>query len=200
MKKNVAVFASGGGSDFQSIIDGVNSGYIDAEIKLLIASKDGIFAIERAKNNGIPFRVFNKNAFVSVEAMWKEIAGLLDENKIDLVVFAGYLSVAGGELVEKYEGRIINIHPSLIPKHCGMGYYGIKVHESVLKSGDKKTGATVHFVDSGADTGAVIMQKEVDVIDGDTAESIQKRVLEAEHKILPEVVKLFCEGKIRYKK
>jgi phosphoribosylglycinamide formyltransferase-1 len=198
MKKNIAVFVSGGGSDFQSIVDGINSGYIkNAEIKLLISSKDGVFALERAKNNGIPFYIFKRSDFEAAEIMWRKIADLLDENKIDLAVLAGYLSILGGEFVERYEGRIINIHPSLIPKHCGMGYYGLKVHESVLKSGDRTTGATVHFVDAGADTGEIIMQKEVEVKDGDTAESLQKRVLEVEHEILPEVVKLFCEGKLR---
>jgi phosphoribosylglycinamide formyltransferase-1 len=198
MKKNIAVFVSGGGSDFQSIIDGIKSGYIkNAEIKLLIGSKDGVFALERAKNNEIPFYIFKRRDFETADVMWKKIADLLDENKIDLVVLAGYLSILGGEFIDRYEGRIINIHPSLIPKHCGMGYYGLKVHESVLKSGDRTTGATVHFVDAGADTGEIIMQKEVEVKDGDTAESLQKRVLEVEHEILPEVVKLFCEGKLR---
>ncbi|MDR2047733.1 MAG: phosphoribosylglycinamide formyltransferase [Clostridiales bacterium] len=197
MKKNIAVFASGGGTDFQSVIDGVRSGRVNAEIKLLITNKDGVYAIERAKNNGIPYRVLKKNDFSDADDFWAKTADILDENKIDLVVLAGYSAILGAGFVAGYYGRIINIHPSLIPKHCGPGYYGIKVHESVIASGDSVTGATVHFVDEGTDTGAVIMRKEVPVFKDDTPESLQKRVLEAEHAILPETVALFCDGRIK---
>ncbi|MDR1940478.1 MAG: phosphoribosylglycinamide formyltransferase [Clostridiales bacterium] len=196
MKKNIAVFASGGGSDFQSVIDAVKSGYIDAEIKLLISGKDDAYAVERAKNNGIPYFIFKKSDYGGdSESMFSDIGGLLDERGIDLVVLAGYLSILAPGFVKKYYGKIINIHPSLIPKHCGMGYYGIKVHESVIASGDKTSGATVHFVDEGADTGDIILQREVEVKDGDIPETLQRRVLEAEHKILPEAVKAVLEGK-----
>lgn len=195
MKKKIAVFVSGGGTDLQSIIDGVRSGMINAEIAMVIASRSDIFALERARANNIPSRVFKKADYLSVEAMYDEIIALLDSLSIDLVVLAGYLTILSENIVKAYAGRIINIHPSLIPKHCGMGYYGIRVHRSVIESGDKVSGATVHFVDEGADTGKIIRQETVPVLEGDTPETLAARVLKLEHKILPEVVRDLCAEK-----
>ncbi|MDR3293928.1 MAG: phosphoribosylglycinamide formyltransferase [Clostridiales bacterium] len=197
MKKRIAVFVSGGGTDFQSVIDAVKRGEIDAEISLLVSSRDGVYALTRAEENSIPSYVFKKKDYADTDEMFRGIDALLTAQKIDVIVLAGYLSILGAEFTKKYLGRIINIHPSLIPKHCGAGYYGIRVHESVIASGDKVTGATVHFVDEGTDTGAVIIQKEIPVLQSDTAESLQQRVLAVEHEILPAGVKLLCEGKVR---
>lgn len=191
--RKIAVFASGSGSDFQSIIDGVSEGRINGEIVLLIASKEGIFAIERAKKAGIAYKVFDKSEFETLEAMDKQIIAALDEAQTNLVVLAGYLNILTPALVSAYRNKIINIHPSLIPNHCGKGFYGMRVHRAVIAAGDKTSGATVHFVDEGADTGAIIMQKSVPVLEGDTAESLQQRVLELEHKMLPEAVAMLCE-------
>lgn len=195
MKKKIAVFVSGGGTDLQSIIDGVRSGMINAEISVVIASRSDIFALERARANNIPSRVFKKADYPSVEAMYDEIIALLDSLSIDLVVLAGYLTILSENIVKAYAGKIINIHPSLIPKHCGMGYYGIRVHRSVIESGDKVSGATVHFVDEGADTGKIIRQETVPVLPDDTPETLAARVLKLEHKILPEVVRDLCAEK-----
>lgn len=195
MKKKLAVFVSGGGTDLQSIIDGVRSGMINAEISVVIASRSDIFALERARANNIPSRVFKKADYPSVEAMYDEIIALLDSLSINLVVLAGYLTILSENIVKAYAGKIINIHPSLIPKHCGMGYYGIRVHRSVVESGDKVSGATVHFVDEGADTGKIIRQETVPVLPDDTPETLAARVLKLEHKILPEVVRDLCAEK-----
>lgn len=195
MKKKIAVFVSGGGTDLQSIIDSVRSGMINAEISVVIASRSDIFALERARANNIPSRVFRKADYPSVEAMYDEIIALLDSLSIDLVVLAGYLTILSENIVKAYAGKIINIHPSLIPKHCGMGYYGIRVHRSVIESGDKVSGATVHFVDEGADTGKIIRQETVPVLPDDTPETLAARVLKLEHKILPEVVRDLCAEK-----
>lgn len=184
----IAVFASGGGTDFQSVIDGVESGLINAQIGLLVASKPGIYAIERAKKHGIPSYVFCKKDFLSGEEMFESIIRLLDENKIDLIVLAGYLTILAPNIVKAYEGRIINIHPSLLPKFGGVGMYGIKVHEAVIAAGESESGCTVHYVDAGADTGKIIAQARVAVDKSDTPESLQKKVLSKEHELLPEVV------------
>lgn len=194
--KNIAVFVSGGGTDMQSVIDAETSGKLNAKVALVIASKDGIFALERAKTYNIPYRVFSKKDYISLEAMYAEILEVLAEFKIDFIVLAGYLNILTPNIVEAYKKRIINIHPSLIPKYCGMGFYGMKVHEAVIENKEKISGATVHYVDEGADTGEIIAQKTVEVLDTDNAETLAKRVLEAEHKLLPEtLIKLFNEEK-----
>ena len=191
--KNIAIFASGSGSDMQSIIDGVKAGQINGKVALIVANKYDIFALERAKKEGIPSVIFTLKDYGNHEDRDRAILDKLIEYKIDLVVLAGYLSIVTPIIIDKFRGRIINIHPSLIPKHCGVGYYGMRVHESVIKSGDKESGATVHFVDEGADTGEIIDRVVVPVLEGDTAESLQKRVLEEEHKLLPRVVAMLCE-------
>ncbi|MBR2967147.1 MAG: phosphoribosylglycinamide formyltransferase [Clostridia bacterium] len=189
----IAVFASGGGTDFQSVIDGVESGLIKAKIDLLIASKPDIFAIERAKKHGIDSFVFRKKDYESGEKMFEDIISLLKERQIDLIVLAGYLTILAPNIVKEYENRIVNIHPSLLPKFGGVGMYGIKVHEAVIASGEKESGCTVHYVDAGADTGKIIAQAKVTVSQDDTAQSLQQKVLEQEHQLLPKVVAKLIE-------
>lgn len=191
--KNIAVFVSGSGSDMQSIIDAVENGKINGKILAVIANKDGIFALERAKKHNIPSKVFKVKDYESIEERDTAILNYLKPLNIDLIVLAGYLSIVTPILVDAYNKKIINIHPSLIPLHCGKGMYGLKVHEAVLKAKDKVSGATVHYVDYGADTGEIIKNVKVDVLEDDTPESLQKRVLEKEHILLPEVVAMLCE-------
>lgn len=191
--KKIAIFVSGGGSDMQSIIDGVASGQINAKIECVVCSKDGIFAIDRCKNHGIEYHIFEKKSYDSPEDMDRAIISTLESHGVELIVLAGYLNIVTPILVDRYRNKIINIHPSLIPKYCGMGYYGMRVHRAVIENGEKESGATVHYVDEGADTGAIIRQEKVPVIDGDTPETLQKRVLELEHRLLPEVVAQLCK-------
>ena len=182
----VAVCVSGGGTNLQAIIDAAAAGTItNTELALVISNKPGAYALERAKNYE------DRNAF------GEALIRCLNDKQIDLVVLAGYLVILPENFVKAFEGRIINIHPSLIPSHCGAGYYGLKVHESVLARGNKVTGATVHFVDEGTDSGPIISQKAVEVLDDDTPEVLQKRVMEqAEWKILPEAIDLIANGKL----
>ena len=191
--KNIAVFASGSGSDMQSVIDACESGQINGKVVAVIASRPGIFALERAEKHNIPSKVFSVKEYGSPEAKDCAIVEYLRPMGIDLIVLAGYLSIVSKPLLDVYEGRIINIHPSLIPRHCGKGMYGLHVHESVLASGDKVSGCTVHFVDSGTDTGKIIRQVTVPVEEGDTPETLQARVLVQEHKLLPQVVAELCK-------
>lgn len=191
--KNIAVFASGSGSDMQSVIDACESGQINGKVVAVIASRPGIFALERAAKHNIPSKVFSLKEYGSPEAKDGAIVEYLKPMGIDLIVLAGYLSIVSKPLLDVYEGRIINIHPSLIPRHCGKGMYGLHVHESVLASGDKVSGCTVHFVDSGTDTGKIIRQVTVPVEEGDTPETLQARVLVQEHKLLPQVVAELCK-------
>lgn len=191
--KNIAVFASGSGSDMQSVIDGTLSGLIDGKVVCVVTNKEGIFALERAKKHGIDCKTFLVKDYDDNAARDRAISQYLKAYSVDLIVLAGYLAIVTPTLVDEYEGRIINIHPSLIPKHCGKGMYGLNVHKSVLASGDTVSGCTVHFVDYGADTGKIIAREEVEVKSGDTPESLQKRILEAEHKLLPRVVAKLCK-------
>lgn len=196
MMKRIAVFASGGGTDFQSIIDANNSEKF-CEIGLLIASKDGIGAIERAKKNGIQTAVFAKKDYPDLETLYSRLTYLLHINRIDYIVLAGWLKIIPQSFIEEFRDRIINIHPSLIPAFCGAGYYGLKVHQAVIDYGAKVSGCTVHFVNEIPDGGAIIAQRVVEVCDEDTAESLQAKVLEEEHKLLPYCVKQLCLGKIQ---
>ncbi|MDO4859631.1 MAG: phosphoribosylglycinamide formyltransferase [Bacillota bacterium] len=192
---NISVMASGGGTNFQAILDALASGEIEnAEVKLLIASNDKAFAIERAKGAGIKTVVISAKDYPDMDAKTDAILKALAEAETDLIVLAGYMSILDPRVIQEYSGRIINIHPSLIPKHCGKGMYGLKVHEAVLAAGDTETGATVHYVDEGVDTGEIILQEKVPVMDGDTPEVLQKRVLETEHKILPAVIQMIAAG------
>ncbi|MDE6605042.1 MAG: phosphoribosylglycinamide formyltransferase [Clostridia bacterium] len=193
--KNIAIFASGSGSDMQSVIDGTLSGLIDGKVVAVVTNKEGIFAIERAKKHGIDCKTFKAKDYGDNEMRDKAIVEYLKGYGIDLIVLAGYLAIVTPVLVDEYEGRIINIHPSLIPKHCGKGMYGLNVHRSVIASGDKVSGCTVHYVDYGADTGAIIAQEQVEVKEDDTPESLQARILEVEHILLPSVVAKLCRVK-----
>ena len=184
----IAVFVSGGGTDLQSVIDAIEANQINGKIVLVISNRKDAYGLERAKKAGIETAVVKKNDELIVK--------MLKEREVDLVVLAGYLAILSDVLIDAYPNKIINIHPSLIPSFCGPGYYGMHVHEAVLKRGVKVTGATVHFVNEEADAGPIIMQDTVKVMDDDDAKTLAKRVLEVEHTILPRCVKLFCEGKI----
>lgn len=184
---NIGVLISGGGTNLQAIIDETKSGGINGTVKLVISNKENAYGLERARLSKI------KAIYETDE---DKIIGLLKENNIDLIVLAGYLKIITPKFVDEFRNKIINIHPSLIPSFCGKGYYGEKVHQGVIDYGAKVTGATVHFVDEGADTGAIIMQETVNVEQDDDAKSLAKRVLEVEHRILKESIRLFCENKL----
>ncbi|AYH41683.1 phosphoribosylglycinamide formyltransferase [Christensenella minuta] len=192
-----AVMASGGGTDFQSLIDAVKAGQIDAEICCLIASKPDIYAVERAKKAGIPVEIVQKKFFGSVEAFDRAILATLKRYLADFVVLAGYLNIVGPQTISAYENKIINIHPALIPSFCGMGMYGSHVHEAVIAYGAKYSGATVHFVNEEADAGPIILQEVVPVLEDDTPEDLAARVLKTEHQLLPRAVALMAGGKLR---
>ncbi|QSX04982.1 phosphoribosylglycinamide formyltransferase [Sedimentibacter sp. zth1] len=192
----IGVLISGGGTNLQSIIDNINNGFIDAKIDVVISNKKSAYGLERAKSNGIDAIYVNPNNYKGSEEYNQIIISELQDRNIDLIVLAGYLKILSMDFVRTFENKIINIHPSLIPSFCGRGYYGIKVHEEVIKYGVKVTGATVHFVDDGADTGPIILQDIVFVDNNDTPLSLQLKVLNIEHKILPLAIKLFCENKL----
>ncbi|HCC34401.1 MAG TPA: phosphoribosylglycinamide formyltransferase [Ruminococcaceae bacterium] len=196
---NIAVLVSGGGTNLGALIDAQREGRLGGgRIRCVISSRPGAYALTRAKNAGIPAEVADRRAFDSGEAFDKALKALLKQYETDIIVLAGFMSILGDELVGEYKNRIINVHPSLIPAFCGKGFYGLRVHEAALDSGVKLSGATVHFVNEVPDGGAIILQKAVEVKDGDTPESLQKRIMEqAEWRILPEAVALFCEGKIK---
>jgi phosphoribosylglycinamide formyltransferase-1 len=194
----VAVLVSGGGTNLQAILDSVEDGTItNAEISLVVSNKPGAYALERAAKKKIPSAVLVPKEYASREEFGEALVDTLQNAGIDLVVLAGYLVILPENFVKAYYGRLINIHPSLIPSHCGAGYYGLKVHESVLARGNKVTGATVHFVDEGTDSGPIILQKAVEVKEGDTPEILQRRVMEeAEWKILPQSIDMIANDKI----
>ncbi len=195
--KNISVMVSGGGTNFQALIDNIENGSIaDARIAQVISSKADAYALTRAEKHGIRRVYIGRKNYPDDEERNDAIIKALDEENTDLVVLAGYMSVLPPKLIEAYRNRIINIHPSLIPKYCGKGFYGHFVHEAVLAAGEKESGATVHFVDEGVDTGKIIIQEKVDVLDGDTPETLAARVLEVEHRILPQAVNMFCSGRL----
>ncbi len=195
--KNISVLVSGGGTNFQAIIDNVESGFIEnARIALVISSNPNAFALERAAKHGIKSLVIGKNEYPDMAERTDAIIAALEAENTDLIVLAGYMSVLQPKLIERFRNRIINIHPSLIPKYCGMGMYGHHVHEAVLAGGEKESGATVHFVDEGVDTGKIIIQRSVPVLEGDTPDTLAARVLEVEHTILPEAVRRFCRDEL----
>ena len=188
MKTKIAVFVSGGGTNLQALIDAQKAGIIKSgEIALVISNNKDAYALTRAAENNIPSAVVLKKECGSQEAFEAKLVETLEANKIDLIVLAGFMSILSGDFTDKYPNRIINVHPSLIPSFCGKGFYGLHVHEAALEYGVKVTGATVHFVNEIPDGGQIIMQKAVAVEEGDTPETLQKRVMEeAEWKILPE--------------
>lgn len=194
----VAVLVSGGGTNLQALIDAQAAGkFPEAQIALVLSNRKKAYALERAKNAGIQTAYLPTVRFSSNEEYGNALLDLMLREKIDLIVLAGFLVVLSHSFVEAFPNRIINIHPSLIPSFCGDGFYGLKVHEEALNRGVKVTGATVHFVDSGTDTGPIILQKAVSIEPDDTPESLQLRVMQqAEWKLLPEAVRLFSEGKL----
>lgn len=196
-KINIAVFVSGGGTNLQAIIDNVENGNINGKIDIIISSNQNAYALERGKKHGIEGIYIGKKNYPDLAERTCKILEILEEKQIHLIILAGYMNILDKKIVENYKNRIINVHPSLIPSFCGKGFYGKKVHEAVLNYGVKVTGATVHFVDEGTDTGPVILQKTVAVKDDDTVESLSKRVLAVEHEILPLAVALFAQDKLK---
>lgn len=194
----VGVLISGGGTNLQALIDSIEKGELqNVAIEVVISSKKDAYGLERARNHGIKAVEIIKKDYSDLGLFEEALLDELDRNKIDLVVLAGYLQIIPSKVVEAYKNRIINIHPSLIPAFCGNGFYGLKVHEEAIKRGVKITGATVHFVDEGTDTGPIIIQKAVELKDDDTPESLQLRVMEeAEWLILPEAVGLIAKDRI----
>ncbi len=195
----IAVMVSGGGTNLQAIIDAIAEGRIrDAGIVRVISNKKDAYALQRAEQAGIKTAVVSRKDHSDAGDFDRAMLEALDGASPELIVLAGFLVVLSQEIIKKYEGRIINIHPSLIPSFCGEGFYGLKVHEEVLKRGVKVTGATVHFVDEGCDTGPIILQKAVDIEPDDTPEILQRRVMEqAEWKILPEAINLIAQDRVR---
>ena len=193
--KKVAVFASGGGTDFQSVID-ANEREQFCKIEYLVASKPDIGAIDRANRHGINALVYDKAKYQDKDAFYADVVKTLKSAGVEYIVLAGWLLVVPASFIKEFENAIINIHPSLIPSFCGMGYYGLRVHKAAIEYGVKLSGATVHFVEADVDGGAIIMQRSVPVMADDTPESLQTRILQEEHSMLPECVKLLCEGRI----
>ncbi len=194
----VGVLVSGGGTNLQAILDGIDQGQIqNAEVVAVISNNQGAYALERAAKHKIPGCCISPKQFENREEFHKALLAKLQEMKVDLVVLAGFLVAVPPMIVEAFPNRIINIHPSLIPSFCGVGYYGLRVHEAVLERGVKVTGATVHFVDNGTDTGPIILQKAVKVEQGDTPSVLQRRVMEkAEWKILPMAIDLIANDRL----
>lgn len=194
----IAVLVSGGGTNLQAIMDSIKDGRItNAEIEVVISNKPNAYALTRAKDNGIAAECVSPKDFENRDLFSDALLKVIDSYKVDLIVLAGCLLVLPEIIIKKYENRIINIHPSLIPSFCGKGYYGLKVHEAALARGVKVTGATVHYVDENVDTGAIILQKPVMVEENDTPEILQKRVMEqAEWQILPQAIDMIANGQI----
>ena len=189
----IGVLVSGGGSNLQSLIDKSKSGELQCNIEVVIGDRE-CYGVERAKEAGIDGYILDRKQLK--KELCREIDKIVSEKKVDLIVLAGFLSIIDEEFVNKWKGRIINIHPSLLPKFGGPGMYGIKVHEAVLKAGESESGCTVHYVDTGVDSGEIIAQRRVKVLEGDTPEILQKRVLVEEHKLLPEsITKIISERK-----
>lgn len=197
--KNIAVLVSGGGTNLQALIDAEKRGEIkNGRITCVISSKADAYALERAKQNGIKTRVLIRKDYADVAAYTKAMTEALLEEKADLVVYAGFMTILDEQIVRAFPNKMMNVHPALIPSFCGKGFYGLHVHEEALKKGVKLTGATVHFVTEVCDGGPIILQKAVEVENGDTPEILQRRVMEqAEWKILPQAVSLFCEDRIK---
>ena len=190
-KVRIAVLVSGGGTNLQTLIDAVEKGDINGEITAVISDNENAYALERARKHGI------KAIYINRKQLAEKLIIELQKLDIELVVLAGFLSILDRKLVKAYEGRIINIHPSLIPSFCGKGFYGERVHKAALEYGVKVSGATVHFVDEGTDSGPIIFQEAVPVYFEDTSETLAARVLQVEHRLLPAAVGLFCEGRLR---
>lgn len=198
MKKNIIVLVSGGGTNLQALIDAEKNGEIKGgKITCVISSNPNAYALERAKNNGISTRIVPRKEYDDSKSYSMAILDVLDEEKADLIVLAGFMTILDECVTGKYAYRIINVHPALIPSFCGEGFYGLKVHEKALEYGVKVSGATIHFVNEKADAGAIILQGVVDVKKDDTPEILQRRIMEnVEWKLLPKAVSLFCQDRI----
>lgn len=194
---NIGVLVSGGGTNLQAILDAIDSQTItNAQVAVVISNNEGAYALERAKNHGIPAECVSPKSFENREEFNRALIEKVDSYGLDLIVLAGFLVKIPEGMIAKYQNKIINIHPSLIPSFCGVGYYGLKVHEAALARGVKLTGATVHYVDEGMDSGPIILQKAVEVKEGDTPKILQKRVMEeAEWKILPQAIQMIANEK-----
>ena len=195
---NIVVLVSGGGTNLQAILDAIDNGNIrNARVEVVISNNAGAYALERARSRGINALCVSPKSFEDREAFNRALLETVDGFAPDLIVLAGFLVTIPPAMIQKYRNRIINVHPSLIPSFCGVGYYGLKVHEAALKRGVKVTGATVHFVDEGVDSGPIILQKAVDVLPGDDAKTLQRRVMEqAEWVILPKAIDGIANGEI----
>ncbi len=196
----IGVMVSGGGTNLQAILDAIDSGAVtNTEVAVVISNNPNAYALERARRHGVEAVCLSPKDFPDRAAFNEAFLQKVDAYALDLIVLAGFLVKIPEKMAEKYERRILNIHPSLIPSFCGVGYYGLKVHEAALARGVKVTGATVHFVDSGMDTGPIVLQKAVEVLDGDTPEVLQRRVMEqAEWVILPQAINGIANGQIAY--
>ena len=192
------MLVSGGGTNLQAILDAIDEGRVtNAQVEVVISNNSGAFALERARRHGIQALCVSPRDYETREKFNQALLETVDRYELDLIVLAGFLVKVPEIMIEKYRNRIINIHPSLIPSFCGVGYYGLKVHEAALKRGVKLTGATVHFVDEGMDSGPILLQKAVEVLPGDTPESLQKRVMEqAEWQLLPQAIDMIANGRI----
>lgn len=195
---NIVVLVSGGGTNLQALIDAQNRGEIEnGKITCVISSKPDAYALQRAKDNNIKSRVLNRKDFDNVSDYSKAMLDTLLEEKADLIVYAGFMTILDESICKAFPNKMINVHPALIPSFCGKGFYGLHVHEAALEKGVKISGATVHFVTEVCDGGPIILQKAIEVLDNDTPESLQKRIMEqVEWKILPQAVSLFCQGRI----
>ena len=200
-KKNIVVLVSGGGTNLQALIDAGKRGELgNGEITCVISSKEGAYALTRAEENNIKTRVLLRKDFSDIASYSKAMCDALLEEKADLIVYAGFMTILDENVCDAFPNKMINVHPALIPSFCGKGFYGLHVHEEALKKGVKVSGATVHFVTAECDAGPIILQKAVEVMDDDTPETLQKRIMqEAEWKILPQAVRLFCDDKIAVK-
>ena len=199
--KKIAVLVSGGGTNLQAILDACESGIIKSgKVDVVVSSKEGAFALERAKNHGVEGIVIPKKDYPDRSEYTKKLIDVLKDRGIDLVVLAGFMIILDGEFTRAFENRVINVHPALIPSFCGEGFYGLHVHEAALTKGVKLSGATVHFVNEVCDGGPIIAQKAVAIEEGDTPETLQRRIMEeAEWKILPEAIELFCADRLTVK-
>ena len=197
-KKRIAVLVSGGGTNLQALIDAQKRGELgNGEIALVLSSKPDVYALERAANNGIPSVVLSRKEYADIAAYSRALTDTLVAENIDLVVLAGFLTIFDEQVYEAFPNKILNVHPALIPSFCGKGFYGLHVHEAALAKGVKLSGATVHIVTPECDAGPIVLQKAVEVKQDDTPETLQRRIMEeAEWKILPEAVRLFCDDKI----
>lgn len=194
--KKIGVLISGSGTNLQSLIDETKKENINGEIAVVVSNKENAYGLERARCNNVDAVFIDEKKYGSFELFNEAIITELKRRDVDLVVLAGYIKILSGKFIEEFKNKIINIHPSLIPSFCGKGYYGIKVHQAAIDYGVKISGVTVHFVDEGADTGPIIFQEAVSVSDSDTAETLQKKVLLLEHRLLPLAVKMYCEDRL----